>query len=162
MVLVRDVREADLAALVAIYDEQVLHGISTFATDPPGIEHWRPRLALTRPGDLLRVAERDGAVVGYAFSGDYRPRGAYGGTREVSVYVGPDARGTGVGRALYADLLPRLRADGMHLVVAVIAVPNPGSRALHAAHGFEHVGTLHEVGRKFDRWIDTELWELRL
>jgi len=162
MVLVRPVIETDLPAVAAIYDEQVLNGISTFATDPPGIDHWRPRLGLTRPGDHVLVAERDGSVVGYVFSGDYRPRPAYGHTREASIYVAPAARGCGVGRALYDALLPMLRADGMRLVVAVLAVPNPASQALHRACGFEHVGTLHEVGHKFGRWIDTELWELPL
>lgn len=161
-VQVRPVAEPDLPALAAIYDEEVRHGISTFATEPPGLDHWRPRLRLTRPGDHLVVAERDGDVLGYAFSGDYRPRNGYRYTRETSVYLAPHARGQGVGRALYDDLLGRLRTDGMRLVVAVIALPNPGSRALHRASGFEPVGVLHDVGRKFDRWIDTELWELRL
>ena len=162
MVLVRPVTETDLLALAAIYDEEVRHGISTFATEPPGIDHWRPRLHLTRPGDHLLVAERDGATIGYAFSGDYRPRAAYGHTRETSIYLAAGVRGAGVGRALYDALLPLLRADGMRLVVAVIALPNPASQALHRACGFEPVGTLHEVGHKLGRWIDTELWELRL
>jgi len=159
---VRPVAEPDLPALAAIYDEEVRHGISTFATEPPGIDHWRPRLRLDRPGDHLLVAERDGTVVGYAFSGDYRPRTGYRHTRETSIYLAPEARGAGVGRALYDGLLPLLRADGIRLVVAVIALPNPGSQGLHRACGFERAGVLHDVGRKFDTWIDTELWELRL
>lgn len=55
-----------------------------------------------------------------------------------------------------------MRADGAHLAVAVVALPNPASRALHRACGFTPAGVLHEVGHKFGRWIDTELWELRL
>ena len=42
----------------------------------------------------------------------------------------------------------------MHLAVAGVALPNPASLALHLACGFEEVGTMREVGRKFDRWID--------
>lgn len=162
MVLVRPVIESDLPALAAIYDEEVLHGISTFATEPPGVDHWLPRLGLSRPGDHLLVAEADGVPVGYAFSGDYRPRTAYQHTRETSIYLASEARGQGIGRALYDELLPLLRADGMRLVVAVIALPNPGSQGLHRACGFERAGVLHDVGNKFGRWIDTELWELRL
>ncbi|HEY0952931.1 N-acetyltransferase family protein [Nocardioides sp.] len=160
--VVRPATEADLPGVAAIYDEEVRHGIATFASEPPGPDHWRPRLASTGPGDHLLVAEHDGTVLGYASSGSYRPRTAYARTRESSVYVAAEARGHGVGRALYDELLRLMRADGVHLVVAVVALPNPGSQALHRACGFTAVGVLHEVGHKFGRWIDTEMWELRL
>jgi len=162
MVLVRPATEADLPAIAGIYDPEVLTSISTFATEPPGVDIWEERLASERTGDHLLVAEEDGTVVGYTFSGDYRPRTAYGCTRETSVYLAPAARGRGVGRALYDEVLRLLRADGMRLAVAVVALPNPGSQGLHQACGFERVGVLHDVGRKFDTWIDTEIWELRL
>ncbi|GAB3195167.1 GNAT family N-acetyltransferase [Nocardioides hungaricus] len=162
MSLVRAATEADLPAIAAIYDEEVRHGISTFATEPPGPDYWEERLHSTHPGDHVLVAERAGAAVGYAYSGSYRPRAAYARTRETSVYLASSARGQGLGRALYGELLGRMRGDGVRLAVAVIAVPNPGSRALHRACGFAHAGTLHEVGFKFGRWIDTELWERRL
>jgi L-amino acid N-acyltransferase YncA len=159
---VRPATVVDLPAIAAIYDEEVRHGISTFATEPPGPDHWRARLQSSHPGDHVLVAECDGEVVGYAYSGSYRPRAAYARTRETSVYLLASARGHGLGRALYDELLGRMRDDGVRLVVAVIAVPNPGSQALHRSCGFTHAGTLHEVGYKLGRWIDTELWELRL
>ena len=98
-------------------------------------------------------------MLGMAYAATYRPRPAYDGTRETSVYVAAEARGRGLGRALYDELLGRVDADGIHVCLAVIAQPNPASEALHAAVGFEHVGTLREVGRKFDRWVDTAWWQ---
>lgn len=159
---IRPATEADLPAIAAIYAEEVRHGISTFATEPPPPDYWVGRLTSTETGDHLLVAERDGAVVGYTFSGSYRPRPAYGHTRESSIYLAAEARGAGIGRALYDELLQLMRTDGVHLVVAVVALPNPGSQALHRACGYTPAGLLHEVGRKFGRWIDTELWQLRL
>ena len=158
----RPATEQDLAAIKAIYDHQVLHGISTFDTAAPPLDHWAARLTSSAPGDHLLVVEEEGSVLGYAYSSTYRPRPAYGRTRETSVYLAPEAAGRGLGRALYDDLLARLRADGMHVALAVIAQPNPASEALHRACGFERVGVLPEVGRKFDRWIDTAFWALRL
>ena len=102
----------------------------------------------------------DGVVRGYAYSSSYRPRPAYRPTRETSVYLDPEARGQGLGRALYDALLALLRDDGVHTVLAVIAQPNPASVALHVACGFERVGVLPEVGRKFDRWVDTAFYAL--
>ena len=161
-VTVRAATEADLPAVKAIYDAEVLGGVATFAITPPGLDQWRERLTSTAPGDHVLVAESGGRVVGYAYSTDYRPREAYARTRETSVYLADGARGRGTGRALYDALLDRLRADGVRLAVAVVALPNDASRALHLACGFEPVGVLHEVGHKLGRWVDTELFELRL
>ena len=161
-VTARAATEPDLPAIKAIYDAEVLGGVATFAVTPPGLGYWRERLTSPAPGDHVLVAEVDGAVAGDAYSGAYRPREAYSRTRETSVYLAAGARGRGVGRLLYDALLTRLRADGVRLAVAVVALPNDASRALHLACGFDSVGVLHEVGHKLGRWVDTELFELRL
>jgi L-amino acid N-acyltransferase YncA len=70
--------------------------------------------------------------------------------------------GAGLGSLIYSQLLSLLRADGVHLAVAVIAQPNPASVALHEKLGFELVGTMREVGRKFDRWVNTSWYQLPL
>jgi len=161
-VLVRDADPADLPRIAAIYDEQVRTAISTFDLTSPGLGYWEARLASDEAGDHLLVAEHDGEVVGYAYSSSYRPRPGYARTREVSVYLDESARGRGVGRQLYAELLGRLRAEGIHQVLAVIALPNDASEALHRSFGFVRAGVLPEVGWKFDRWIDTAIWALAL
>ncbi len=58
--------------------------------------------------------------------------------------------------------MSRLRTDGMHVALALVALPNPASVRLHEACGFEHLGTMREVGRKFDRWLDTAWFQLIL
>ena len=161
-VTARPATEADLPSIKEIYDAEVLGGVSTFAVTPPDLAYWRERLTSTTRGDHVLVAAVDGAVVGYAYSGAYRPREAYAHTRETSVYLAESARGQGVGRQLYDGLLGRLRADAVRLLVAVVALPNDASRALHLACGFTSVGVLHEVGHKLGRWVDTELFELPL
>jgi len=159
---VRDATEADLPAVAAIYDEQVATAVSTFDLEPVPLSYWEARLASTEVGDHLLVADVDGVVRGYAYSSTYRPRPAYRRTREASVYLDPEARGQGLGRQLYDALLALLRDDGVHTVLAVIALPNDASVALHRACGFEQVGVLPEVGRKFDRWVDTAFYALVL
>jgi phosphinothricin acetyltransferase len=159
-VIVRDAVPADLPRIAAIYDEQVRTAISTFDVASPGLGYWEARLASEQPGDHLLVVDDGSGAVGYAYSSAYRPRPAYDRTREVSVYLDSSARGQGLGRLLYDELLGRLRADGIHQVLAVVALPNDASEALHRACGFTQVGLLPEVGWKFDRWIDTALWGL--
>ena len=154
---VRDATAADLAAVAAVYEHEALHGIATFDAEGRGTEFWAEKLS----GPLL-VAEVAGSVGGFAYASTYRPRPAYDRTREVSVYLAEEARGHGVGRALYAPLLERLRTDGVHTALAVIALPNEASVGLHESFGFVHRGTIREVGWKFGRWIDTGFWQLEL
>ena len=156
----REATAADIPAMAAIYDEQVRSSVATFDTEPRGAAYLTDKLDQAGGGNVVLVAEADGQLVGYAFSGPFRPRPAYAATKEVSVYVAPTARGLGVGRALYAELLARLDADpAVHTQLAVIALPNDASEALHRAMGFTHVGTLKEVGHKFGRYVDTAWYQ---
>ena len=157
--LVRDATDADLPAVGAVYDHEARHGISTFDAVGRDAEFWAGKRA---GDDPFLVAEMAGAVVGFAYASTYRPRPAYDRTREVSVYLGEQARGRGVGRTLYAVLLDRLRGAGTHTALAVIALPNDPSVRLHESFGFVHRGTLREVGWKFGTWIDTAFYQLAL
>ena len=158
-VVVRAATAADLPALAEIYNDAVRHSVATFDVEPQPAELFADRVSSARPGDHVVVAQVRGRVVGMAYAATYRPRPAYDGTRETSIYLAPDARGAGLGRVLYDELLARVDADGIHVCLAVIAEPNAASEALHEAVGFERVGTLREVGRKFDRWVDTTWWQ---
>jgi phosphinothricin acetyltransferase len=156
---VRDATAADLGRVCAIYAHEAEHGIATFDTVGRSTEFWCDKLTTADPFLVAGPADQ---VSGFAYASVYRPRPAYELTREVSAYLAEEARGQGVGTALYAELLERLRSAGTHTALAVVALPNPGSVRLHESFGFSHVGTLWEVGRKFDRWIDTAVFELLL
>ena len=78
------------------------------------------------------------------------------------MYLHRAARRDGIGTRLYDTLLERLRSAGFHTAVALIALPNKGSVRLHELHGFEHAGTMREVGDKQDRLIDVAVYQLML
>ena len=156
---IRSATGDDLDAMAEIYNDAVLHDVATFDVEPQPPRVFADRVSSTRAGDHVLVADDGGRVLAMAYAVPYRPRPAYDRTRETSVYVAAGARGRGLGRLLYGELLRRVDADGIHVCLAVIAQPNAASEALHAAVGFEHVGTLREVGRKFGRWVDTAWWQ---
>ncbi len=160
-VTVRPAEPADLIAVAAIYGHSVRTSSATFDLDEPALSYWEAKLASTAVGDHFLVACDDG-VLGFAYSGAFRSRPAYDRTREASVYVAADAKGNGLGTRLYLELLALLRQDNVHLVLAVVAQPNPASNALHRTLGFLEVGTLDEVGFKFGAYVSTTWWQLRL
>jgi L-amino acid N-acyltransferase YncA len=157
---VRDATPVDLPAMAAIYDEQVRTSLATFDTQERGAAYLGEKLASAGGGDIVLVATSGGEVLGYAYSGPFRPRPAYDGTKEVSVYLAPQARGRGIASLLYGALLARLdELAEVHTQVAVVALPNQASEALHRAHGFELVGVLREVGHKFGQFVDTAYFQ---
>ncbi len=159
--LVRPATPCDVPAIARISGYAVEESVATFdVTDPP-LSYWHEKLSSDESGDHVIVVEDTATVLGYAYSTRFRPRPGYARTRETSVYLAPEAVGHGLGRLAYSQLLSLLRADRMHCAVATVAEPNPASVALHESLGFELVGILREVGRKFDRWIDTRWYQFR-
>ncbi|ADG11792.1 N-acetyltransferase [Caulobacter segnis] len=155
-VVIRPSVDADVPAITEIYGWNVLNGFGTFEEVPPD----EAEMARRREGFLSRglpylVAELDGKVVGYAYAGPFRLRAAYRYTVEDSIYVSPDAVGSGVGRALLKTLIEACEALGLRQMCAVIGDSgNQASIALHAALGFEKKGVFPDMGHKFGRWLD--------
>ena len=154
--IVRAATEADAAALAAIYGDAVLHGFGTFEEDPPSAADMDGRRRAVQDRGLpYLVAEIDGQVLGFAYAGPFRPRAAYRYTLEDSVYVSPDAKGKGVGRAVLAAVIEACEALGIRQLMAVIGdTGNSGSIGLHRALGFEQTGVGKSVGFKHGRWVD--------
>lgn len=163
-VRVRNAREDDMAAVAAIYAEQVLHGIATFELVPPDVaEMQKRREAVLASGLPYLVAECRGAVVGYCYATPYRPRPAYRYCVEDSVYVAEGQQGRGVGRRLLAELIERCEAAGFRQMVAIVGnSANTGSLRLHERLGFRLVGILESVGFKHGLWVDTVLMQRAL
>jgi L-amino acid N-acyltransferase YncA len=162
--IIRPATAADIAAITAIYRPAVLTGTASFELDPPGEDEMLRRFrAIVDAGYPYLVAELDGRIAGYAYANAYRTRPAYRFTVEDSVYIAPDAQGKGVGRALLDRLIATCRRDGFRLMIAVIGDSSQfASVNLHRRAGFRFCGTIHSVGYKFGRWLDSVIMELPL
>jgi L-amino acid N-acyltransferase YncA len=161
---VRDVAEADMAAVQRIYAHHVLTGLATFEETPPDLEEMmaRRRAALDLGLPYL-VAEAGDQILGYCYATPYRARPAYRFTIEDSVYVAEGFAGRGLGAALLGALIARCEAGPWRQMMAVIGDSgNLGSIALHRRLGFEMIGALRSVGFKFGRWVDTPLMQRAL
>jgi phosphinothricin acetyltransferase len=165
-VQVRPGVEDDLEALTDIYNHYVRETSITFDTAVFTPEERRPWL-LSHPEDgpyRLMVATDAGSqrILGYATSSPYRAKPAYATSVEATVYVAPDAGARGIGTLLYEALFEALSGEDVHRAYAGIAQPNAASTRLHTRFGFRHVGTYHEVGRKFGRYWDVAWYEKEL
>lgn len=100
--------------------------------------------------------------MGLAYAAPWKARNAYNWCVESTVYVDQAQRSRGIGRTLYARLLPLLKAQGFHSVVAVIGLPNPHSVRLHEGFGYRNVGVIEDAGYKMGGWHDVGFWQRRL
>jgi L-amino acid N-acyltransferase YncA len=157
----RPVTTPDVGAIRDIYAHHVLHGTGTFELMPPDEPEMAARIdAVTSAGLPFLVATDGRGVLGFAYAGPYRPRPAYRFTVEDSIYLHPDATGSGLGAPLLQAVLERCEALGVRQVIAVIGdSANLASIRTHEKCGFVHVGTFGAVGWKFDRWLDTVLMQ---
>ena len=151
---IRLARVDDAAAISRIYNHEVTTSTVTFDIEPRTVEEQQARLVNRAGAHAVLVAEIDGAGVGFASLSPYRDRPAYNTSVEDSVYVDPGQQGAGVGSRLLEALIEVARDHGFHAVLARIVGGHAASIRLHEKAGFTLVGTEHEVGRKFGRWLD--------
>lgn len=156
---VRHACDADLAQLTAIYNHYIRETPITFdieeKTEAERAE-WLAQFAESGRHQCF-VAVEGARALGWACSGPYRPKAAYGTSVEFSIYLAPDAGGRGLGSKLYTRLFEAMKGEDVHRALAGVTLPNAASLALHRRFGFEEVGRYSQVGRKFDKYWDV-LW----
>jgi phosphinothricin acetyltransferase len=158
-VLLRLATLEDAEAIRAIYNVEVSGSTVTFDLVPRTLEEQRGYISDRSGAHAVVVAEDAGDVVGFGSLSKWRDRPAYSTTVEDSVYVHRQRQGQGIGRQLLDELVATATRHGFHACMARIVGGHDASIALHAACGFEIVGTEREVGRKFGKWLDVVLME---
>ncbi len=157
--LLRAATAHDAARCAEIYAPFVTESWVSFELEAPDAAEMARRIASYGASHGWLVAEMGGQVAGYVYASAHRTREAYQTSCDVAIYVDPAFARQGVGKALYGELLPGLKARGFHAAFAGIALPNAGSIALHEAMGFESLGIYREVGWKIGGWRDVGWWQ---
>ncbi|WP_310326469.1 N-acetyltransferase family protein [Aminobacter aminovorans] len=155
----------DLDRITGIYADAVLNGTASYELEPPTRSEMGERYdSLTDAGYPYLVAERDGVILGYAYAGPFRARPAYRFIVEDSIYVAPEAKGAGVGKALMQALIDESTVLGYRQIIAVIGDGHADSASvrLHEKLGFHHTGRMEGSGYKHGRWLDTVFMQLAL
>lgn len=156
--ITRPLQPAHWPAVRAIYEAGIATGQATFTTEAPSWEAWDgAHLAHCR----LVATGAAGQVLGWAALSPVSGRCVYAGVAEVSIYIGAEARGQGVGRQLLAALVAESEQHGLWMLQAGIFPENAASLALHASQGFRVVGRRERIGQLRGQWHDTLLLERR-
>jgi len=157
---IRSATDADAAAIARIYNQAVAGTTATFDTELKTEQDRRTWLRDRARQNPVIVAARDDAVVGWGAFLPWSDRCAYKSTVEMSVYVDEAHHRHGVGAALSRELLAIAPEREIHVVLSRICSENTASLAMARKLGFREIGTMHEVGHKFGRWLDVVMLEL--
>lgn len=162
--MIRPATGADAAAVAQIYNYYIANTVVTFEEERCPEDAMAGRMRDAQAADLpwLVAEDESGEVVGYAYASKWNGRCSYRHSVEVTVYLSPGAVACGWGSRLYESLFAELRKCSKHVLIAGIALPNPGSVALHEKFGMEQVGHFREVGFKMGRWLDVGYWQVIL
>lgn len=147
----------DYTAVAKIYGEGIRTGNATFQNDIPTWEAWDKAHVQT----CRLVALVGEEVAGWAALTKVTDRCVYAGVAEVSVYIGEQFRGQGVGLTLLQALIAESEANGFWTLQAGIFPENEGSLRIHEKAGFRRIGHRERIGQMNGIWRDTVLLERR-
>lgn len=151
---IRRAQSRDVEAITEIYNEAILTTDATFDTELKTVAEQRAWFDTHGHKNPVTVVEIDGHVRGWASLSQWSTRCAYSDTAEISLYVKEEYRHRGIGELLMQAILAEGEKVGLHTILSRITYGNFVSIHLHEKYGFEHIGVMKEVGRKFDKLLD--------
>ena len=83
--------------------------------------------------------------------------------RILSMYVQPESRGLGVGKALLREVITQANSiSGLEQLHLMVVTTNDAARSLYRSMGFEVYGTILQAMKVDEQYWDEELMVLRL
>lgn len=155
---IENIVQADWESITNIYLEGINTGKATFQTDAPTWEQWDSSHVRT----CRLVARSENKILGWAALSPTSSRCVYAGVAEVSIYIGKDFRGQGVGVALLKRLVELSEEGGFWTLQSGIIKENVESIELHKKCGFREIGVREKLGKMSNgKWHDVVLMERR-
>ena len=155
---IKEMKTSDWEEVAQIYLEGINTGIATFQNSIPNFEDWNNGHIKS----CRLVAKSEGKVLGFAALSPTSSRPVYSGVAEVSIYIGENHKGLGIGHALMTNIIKLSEENNFWTLQSGIIRENSASIELHKKCGFREIGIREKVA-KMDNgvWHDTVLMERR-
>jgi L-amino acid N-acyltransferase YncA len=155
---IEEMMELDWEQVANIYLQGIKTRIATFQSEVPTYEEWNSG----HISSCRLVARSGDNVLGWAVLGPTSSRCVYKGVAEVSLYIGDQYKGQGIGSALLTELIKISEENGFWTLHSGIIRKNVWSVALHKKCGFREIGIREKVAKmNNENWLDVVLMERR-
>lgn len=149
--------------ILAIFNDAILNSTALYDYKPRTAANMTTWFETKERGGFPVIGLVDkGNLLGFGSYGTFRAWPAYKYSVEHSIYLAPNFRGRGLGKMLLKAIIDAARAQDYHVLIGGIDSQNAASIRLHKSQGFEFAGRIKEVGFKFGRWLDLDLYQLIL
>jgi len=150
--------------ILTIFNEAILNSTALYDYKPRTPEMMRAWFEAKQKGNfpVIGVLNEGGELLGFGSYGSFRAWPAYKYSVEHSIYVDKRFRGQDVGKKLLKEIISTARKQNYHVLIGGIDSQNSASIRLHQRFGFQHAGTIRQVGFKFGRWLDLDFYKLIL
>ncbi|SET11292.1 phosphinothricin acetyltransferase [Natronincola peptidivorans] len=151
--------EEDIPKLLEIYNHYVLNTTATFHVKALTQGEMRDIVLFEDPKYQTLVIMEGEDIIGYVILGQHKRREAYDTTGEVSVYLSPNLVGRGVGSMALREIEAFAKIKSFHVLTATICATNQKSIKLFERNGYVKCAHYKEVGKKFDKWLDSVVYQ---
>lgn len=156
---IRPATQKDYSAIFEVYNWAVSETVATFDTEIKSLPTHLSFFKDFENGYPMHVLTDEEQVIGFALIKAFSDRKAYARTCELAIYIKPGFHRKGYGMALMQSILDAAKEFNQKVVLSKIESETTASLELHRKLGFEKVGTLKQVGFKFDRWLDVTIMQ---
>ena len=157
-IYIDEITQLDWQQVAQIYLEGINTGKATFQTQVPTWEDWNNG----HVNSCRFVIRFENKILGWGALSPTSSRCVYAGVAEVSIYIGENDRGQGIGKVLLDELIKQSEEAGFWTLQSGIIRENTSSIALHERCGFRVVGIREKIAKMENgEWHDVVLMERR-
>lgn len=151
---------SDIERITEIYNQGIEDRIATLEADTKSVELMVAMFkARSERHKVIVIEDQRGVIQGWASLNVFNARECYQGVADLSIYIGRDIRGKGLGRILLLALVDLAKQVGFHKLVLSTMAHNFVGHKLYASVGFTKVGTYTKQGLLDGKWIDITIME---
>lgn len=159
-IMVRRAIIEDVPAITEIFNQGIEDGVATLETRTQKESDILSWMENRDPRYMILVAEDEtGKVCGYVSLNKFNFKSAYTGVADLSIYIGKNCRGQGIGQILLDKLAEEAKKEGFYKLVLNVISKNTKALKFYEKLGYSLVGVYKDQGMLKGEWVDAIIME---